>query len=336
INTMIHAGESRQDKWRHYAKAGVTLGQTLEQYPNATIVWTSISPEAAGHFRDVKTIFPRLKGKRVVAAAHWGKFAQVFSHPLTRWSARRLLPGLDRIVFTAPVLSEACATWLPEGRRAVIPNTLDPEVIPDATTVSNRIDEGVRSRPRVLFLSNMFVEKGWPDVLEAAALMHAEGFEAEWFFAGAWPSDDVQRQFLDQVTRLELTESVVHLGAMETRAQVAEQYLAADIFVLPSWLREAQPLTIMEAMAAGTPCVVADDGGMPDLIGWNEDRDKAAGEVVPARDPSALAAALMRVTEPNRWERAAREARNRFDRLYAPAAVEQKWVDLLDSLEAGA
>ena len=103
INTMIHANESRKDKWRHYAKAGETLGQTLEQYPNATVVWTSISPEAAGHFRDVRTIFPRLKGKRVIAAAHWGKFAQIFSHRLTRWSARRLLPGLDQIVFTAPV-----------------------------------------------------------------------------------------------------------------------------------------------------------------------------------------------------------------------------------------
>ena len=332
VNTMIPAQTAVMAKIGHYRKAGDELAAMLARYPDATIVWTSISPEPAGHWRDVLTLFPHLRGRKVVAVAHWGTFARVFTHLLTRWTARRLIPGLHRTVFTAPVLADACAPWIPKGRRAVIPNTLDTAVIPDRDAVVDRIERGVRSTPRILFLSNMFVEKGWPDILEAAALMHDEGFRAEWLFAGAWPSESIHEDFLSQVDRLELGESVIHLGPVEARDQVAQQHLEADLFVLPSWLGEAQPLTIIEAMAAGTPCVVAGEGGMPDLIGWDAGPDDAAGEVIPPRRPASLAAAVMRVTEPVRWERAARLARHRFETLFAPDAVSGKWLDLLEDL----
>ena len=324
VNTMIPAQASILAKVRHYRRIGREAQQVLDAYPGSPVVWTSISPEPAGHFRDLLTVFPHLKGRDVTAVVHWGKFADVFSHPLTRWSARRRIPALTQTVFTARVLSEACAPWIPERRRAVIPNTLDAALIPSADTVARKRAAGPGTRPRILFVANMLPQKGWPEVLDAAARLKADGFEAEWVFAGAWPSSSEEQAFDRLVENGGLRDAVTHLGAITDRDVLAREYLAADLFVLPSWLREAQPLTILEAMAAGVPCVVADDGGMPDLVGQD------AGRVVPARDPARLAAAVKDLLDPAVWAAAAAAARQRFEQRFAPEAVAAQWHALLE------
>ncbi|NUP90488.1 MAG: glycosyltransferase [Candidatus Sumerlaeia bacterium] len=62
-----------------------------------------------------------------------------------------------------------------------------------------------------------------------------------------------------------------------------------DAFVLSS-LWEASPITLLEAMASGVPCIAADAGGCRDLVKREE-----TGWLVPPRDPEALAAAVLEV-----------------------------------------
>jgi glycosyltransferase involved in cell wall biosynthesis len=59
---------------------------------------------------------------------------------------------------------------------------------------------------------------------------------------------------------------------------------AADVFVLTStW--EARALVVQEAMAAGTPVVATDTGGLTDLV-------DGVGALVPVGDPAAVGAAV--------------------------------------------
>lgn len=334
INTMIPAEASFSAKLKHYRLAAAQLESVLDDHPNALIIWSSISPEAVGHWRDVLTIFPRLKGRRVIAVAHWGKFATVFDNAATRWTARRLLPDLDRVVFTAPILSDACAQWLSEERRAVIPNTLDDALIPEADAIAARIEKGPSSPLRVLFLSNMIREKGWEDVLEAAAQLSDEGLRHDWTFAGGWPHRGEERRFHTRVSELGLGGDVRHIGLLKDRTAIARAHVEADVFVLPSWLREAQPLSVLEAMAAGTPCIVADDGGMPGMIG--AETTNPAGILVPAQAPEAIAAAVLKLSHADTWERHARAARGRFNASFTPKVVSGQWQSLIESVLEGA
>src|SRR5206468_11827395 len=66
---------------------------------------------------------------------------------------------------------------------------------------------------------------------------------------------------------------------------------ALDVAVLPSY-REAQGLSILEAMALSRPVVASAVGGIPEMID-----DGRTGLLVPPRDEGALAAAIVRLLE---------------------------------------
>jgi glycosyltransferase involved in cell wall biosynthesis len=61
-----------------------------------------------------------------------------------------------------------------------------------------------------------------------------------------------------------------------------------DVFVLPS-LGEGMCNTVLEAMAAGLPVVATRVGGNPELV-----QAGTTGQLIPARDAAALAAAIAR------------------------------------------
>jgi glycosyltransferase involved in cell wall biosynthesis len=73
------------------------------------------------------------------------------------------------------------------------------------------------------------------------------------------------------------------------RDDVPSVTAALDCAVLPSY-REAQGLVILEAMALSRPVVATRVGGIPEVVD-----DGVTGLLVPARDPVALARAIVRV-----------------------------------------
>jgi glycosyltransferase involved in cell wall biosynthesis len=89
-----------------------------------------------------------------------------------------------------------------------------------------------------------------------------------------------------QARELRIAHRVVFTGR---RDDVPAVTAALDVAVLPSY-REAQGLTILEAMALSRPVVASDVGGIPEMI-----QDGKTGLLVPPHDPEALAAAIIRL-----------------------------------------
>ncbi len=90
---------------------------------------------------------------------------------------------------------------------------------------------------------------------------------------------------------------------------------ALDVAVLPSY-REAQGLSILEAMALSRPVVASAVGGIPEMID-----DGRTGLLVPPRDPGALAAAIVRLLQ--HPDLAARLGRAGHDLVHERFCVEQ-------------
>jgi glycosyltransferase involved in cell wall biosynthesis len=96
---------------------------------------------------------------------------------------------------------------------------------------------------------------------------------------------------------------------------VAELLSKLDALVLSS-TAEACPIVVLEAMSAGLPVVAADVGGVRELL--LERNPTPAGIVVPARNPEALAAALLELaSSPDRASLLGNNGRTRAERYFA-------------------
>jgi glycosyltransferase involved in cell wall biosynthesis len=96
-----------------------------------------------------------------------------------------------------------------------------------------------------------------------------------------------RRDFLEQwAAAHKVAHRVVFTGR---RDDIPAVTAALDVAVLPSW-REAQGLSILEAMALSRPVVASDVGGIPEMI-----EDGVTGLLVEHDNPKALAAAIVRL-----------------------------------------
>ena len=99
---------------------------------------------------------------------------------------------------------------------------------------------------------------------------------------------ELENAVREQVAALGLQERVRFLGV---RADVADILRASDVFVLSSRV-EGNPMSVMEAMAAGLPVVSTAVGGVPELV-----REGVTGLLVPSEDAGALAQAMQALVD---------------------------------------
>jgi glycosyltransferase involved in cell wall biosynthesis len=307
----------------HYLRRGPAIRAALR--PHDTVLWTSISGSALGHVRDVLTVNPAFRpGHRVFGVVHRGDFASLYQHPATRATATHLTRRLEGLVFLSEALARQCAPWVPEHKRYVIPNTLDEAGSALRERASAKADRGPHAPLRLLFLSNMIASKGFADVLSAVATLHARGVPVQADFAGRWTSEADREAFARFTEAHGLGASVRHHGGV-SRERAQELHLAANVFLLPTYYpTEAQPATLIEALAAGTPVVVTPHASLPEMV-----RAGREAEFVPPRDPQAIADAVLRLAGADRWREASTAARARYEAVFAPEPVLARWESLI-------
>jgi len=158
-------------------------------------------------------------------------------------------------------------------------------------------------------------------LVEAFAQVHSDA-PLYLLLVGAGELEDAVRE---QVAGLGLESRVRFLGI---RADVADILRASDVFVLSSrW--EGNPMSVMEAMAAGLPVVSTAVGGVPELV-----QEGATGRLVPSEDAGALAQAMQAlVDDPARRQAMGAAARQhavaRFDIRHTVRGYEQLYESLL-------
>ncbi len=312
----------------HSVRMRRALRERLADAPAAPVVWTTVSPVPLGHARDLLTVAPAFqRGQRVYAVVHHGDFDRLFRSPLTAPTARRLLRYVTRLVFLSDGLAHQCVPWVSEAQRAVIPNTIDEALLCSRDDLAAKRARRRAGGPlRLLFLSHMIPSKGYLDVVHAVGLLRRRGIDVRADFVGRWDSEAGRTAFEESVRAEAVGDLVIYHGGLRDRPAARRLYLDADVFLLPTYYpTEAQPLTVIEALNAGTPVVVTAHASLPEMV-----QDGIEGHVVPKRDPAAVAAAVERMHEPEHWEHLSAGARARFEALFSPVAVRRQWAALLN------
>ena len=173
----------------------------------------------------------------------------------------------------------------------------------------------------VTHIGRFAVQKNHALLVEAFAQVHSDA-PLYLLLVGAGELEDAVRE---QVAGLGLESRVRFLGI---RADVADILRASDVFVLSSrW--EGNPMSVMEAMAAGLPVVSTAVGGVPELV-----RDRETGLLVPSEDAGALAQALQALVDDPAQRQAMGAAARRhavahFDIRHTVRGYEQLYERLL-------
>lgn len=107
------------------------------------------------------------------------------------------------------------------------------------------------------------------------------------------------------------------------RSDMAALYADCDAVVLASDF-ENQPLVVMEALAAGRPVISTNVGNAAEVVG-------NLGIVVPAKDPTALGAALVSF-DPELAERAFAEGPPRIRETWSAQAMADKWSGMIGAV----
>ncbi len=132
---------------------------------------------------------------------------------------------------------------------------------------------------------------------------------------------------LKQLVKNEKWHGVTFTGRVE-RADIPKLFEEADIF-LNSSVIDNMPVAIVEAFHAGLPVVTTNAGGIPYIVLHREN-----GLLVPMKDPSALAAALLEVYE-NADLRAKMTSGGRADAAkFSWEQVRDHWTDKYSELAA--
>ncbi|HEV8488510.1 MAG TPA: glycosyltransferase [Candidatus Limnocylindrales bacterium] len=205
-----------------------------------------------------------------------------------REQLRRLTPHIDQLIAVSRSIERKIHD---EGRATtrvrMIYNGVDLERYDHQEPCCTlRDDYGMEPGSQIVgVVARLEPEKGHPTLIEAWPLVLRSVPDAYLLVVG----EGSRREELErQVRELRIAHRVVFTGR---RDDVPGVTAALDVAVLPSY-REAQGLTILEAMALSRPVVASNVGGIPEMI-----EDGVTGLLVPPGDPVALAAAIVRLLE---------------------------------------
>jgi glycosyltransferase involved in cell wall biosynthesis len=199
---------------------------------------------------------------------------------------RQLSPSIDHLIVVSRAIDRKVVD---EGRgrvpRSLIYNGVDLDRYEHQEACCTLRDEyGMEPGSQIVgVVGRLEVEKGHPTLLEAWPRVLRDVPDAYLLVVG----EGSRMEALEDITKaLRIAHRVVFTGR---RDDVPAVTAALDVAVLPSY-REAQGLTILEAMALSRPVVASRVGGIPEMI-----EDGVTGLLVPPHDPVALAGAIVRL-----------------------------------------
>ncbi|HEY5342256.1 MAG TPA: glycosyltransferase family 4 protein [Solirubrobacteraceae bacterium] len=185
---------------------------------------------------------------------------QAHIHAVERWMAQRA----DAVIVCSYYMRGHVADIfdIDERRIAVIPNGIDPdELRPVGDLRALRAEFAEPEDKLVLLVGRLVYEKGFQLALDALPEVIERVENVRFLVAG---SGTHEAELKAQAERLGLGKHGTFLGWIGDDA-LHSLYRIADLCVVPS-IYEPFGLVALEAMASGCPCIVADTGGLREVV----------------------------------------------------------------------
>ncbi len=228
-----------------------------------------------------------------------------------RWE-RRNAERADRVVVTSRHSAGVVRReyGVQASKISVVPELIDLEAwdMRFAQTLRRQSDG-----PVVLSAAHLYPRKRVQDLLLAVDRLRRKIPGLQVRVVGEGPE---KGRLLRLRSELSLTDTVLFLGEVSWN-RLAEEYLSADCFCLPS-VQEGFGIVFLEAMAARLPVVACRAAAVPEVVPHG-----AAGLLVEPRNPEQLASALEELlADPGRRKEFGEAGGHRVEEFAAPRVAE--------------
>ena len=174
---------------------------------------------------------------------------------------------------------------------------------------------------RVGYVGRLLIDKGIGEFVEAAEWARSRFPNARFFAAGEADPGNPASVSAARLNQWKTSGAVEFLGHVDDIAGFLNRM---DIFVLPTTYREGLSRSLIEAGAAGLPCVTTDVPGCRDVVNDGEN-----GILLPSRDSRSLISALERLlADPEIRERMGKAARQRVVEHFSNDIINAKTLKL--------
>lgn len=305
-------------KIRYYFKTSIRFNKALKELKakcattkyHALYIVTSSS--SSGHLKDyfiLKHASPVTDN--VFAFIQNGNYDTIFDKTWHKNKTAKFLTMIDKMVFLSKGLQSKVTKHIPIEKTTIIRNSIDKAVVFSDKEIQTKIDNYTGKPVRLLYLSNMNPTKGYMDLGNALRILKAENvkFDFKADFIGEWLSEEQRSNFEQFVKEHNLSDHVTIHGKVNDRKKLKEFLRESSIFILPTYFpKEAQPVSIIEALNAGTPVISTYHASIPEYV-----EDGYNGYLVDKKSPESVATAIKKLSEsPEHWKTIAQGARDSY------------------------
>jgi len=180
----------------------------------------------------------------------------------------------------------------------------------------------------ILYAGVLIPRKGVHHLINAFASMAKDFPQARLVLVGHEDHISYTAALKDQMERYDLNGQIAFVEAMP-QADLAERMRRACVSVLPS-TSEGLGRVVIEAMAAGTPVIGSDVGGIPEMV-----QDGVTGWLVPPGDEDALADRLRWMLEhPEEGREMGRRAHAFAEQFFSTAKYVRHYDQIFERAES--
>ena len=212
---------------------------------------------------ELMAAFARGKRQKLVVTRHnaeqfWPRRNRLVSKLLSRLVAARA----DRVI----AISRAVADFLYQSGEISTQTTVDVVLYGSApksdSTGKPFLEEMSLGETRIGTIGRLVDQKNYPTLLNAFSLVRRENPTFHLYIIGDGP---LKQELQNLANELEIGSAITWLGRTD---KIPEFLSAIDLFVLSSKY-EGFGLVLLEAMAAGTPILAANNSAIPEVLGQN-------------------------------------------------------------------
>jgi len=306
--------------------------------PFCSLVYLTIAISLLGFFRDMLILLPAfLLRKKTVIHVHSGGYGDFYKqqHPIIQKLIKFTISRVDTIIILSYLLKGQFEFLGDDSKFVVVHITVDQSLL-NSEPSAKQLDPGLPVL--LLYLSNMMVDKGYLELLEACRILKDRG-KVKYIcnFCGDFiqTASDIEQKdsevdqlkdlFLTRIKQYQLEDIVRYLGPIkgELKKEILQK---SHLFILPTrypW--EGQPVSIMEAMAYGIPVISTNFRAIPDQIVVH-----VTGYLLKSIDPSEIADRVEYLWHnPQKYQEMSRQSIEKFFNEFTTERHMQKMVNVL-------